>query len=64
MAGLRFRKTIGAGPARVTLGRRGATASAGAGRLRASRRGLTIRLLPGLTYTFRPPTTKETDDGK
>lgn len=54
MAGrLRFRKSVGLGPLRVTLGRRRATASAAAGRARVSRRGVSIRILPGLSWIWR-----------
>lgn len=65
---IRFRKSLKLAPGvRITLGRRGASASIGARHVRVnvSKRGMAgaATLLPGITYiTRRWRPTKETDD--
>lgn len=50
---LRFRKSISFGPLRLSLSKRGVSPSVRAGRVTVSRRGTSVRLLPGLSWFSR-----------
>ena len=51
--GFRFRKSKSFGPFRLNLSKRGPSVSARAGRASVSKRGVSVRLLPGLSW-FMP----------
>lgn len=52
MSPLRFRLSRRLGPVRLNLSKRGVSPSLTAGRVTTSRRGTSLRLLPGLSWWF------------